>query len=115
MLPAINRCQPCVSRMTKTTEARTQMRDKHLPLWHGWPAARRRLDANLWLEAPDKVLQTILRRPGINVTLGYYVKPKTPEMIAAMDKLEAEIAAHNFQDRERPTPGTMPESVNCHF
>jgi len=65
--------------MTKTTEARTQMRDKHLPLWHGWPAARRRLDTNLWLEAPDKVLQTILRRPGINVTLGYYVKPQKPD------------------------------------
>ena len=56
----------------------------------------------LWV--PDKVIQTILRHSDANVTLGYCVKPQKTDASAAMDKFEAEIATHNFQDRGTPNP-----------
>jgi hypothetical protein len=49
------------------------------------------------------------------VTLGYYIKPQTSDMIAATGKFEAEIAAHDFADTNRTlnrTSGAIPESVN---
>ena len=71
---------------------------------------------NQWLlESDDNVIQAILRHSNVNVTLGYYVKPQTPDVIAATDKFEAEITAHNLRDTKgtpNPTLGTMPKSVN---
>jgi len=61
------------------------------------------------------VIQAILRHSNVNVTLGYYIKPQAPDVIAAMDKFEAEMAAHDFRDGNgtaNPTPGTTPKSVN---
>jgi hypothetical protein len=61
------------------------------------------------------VIQAILRHPNVNVTLGYYIKPQTHDVIAAMGKFEAEMAAHNFADTNRTPnspPGAMPKSVN---
>jgi hypothetical protein len=86
-----------------------------------WPIAPLRFridcleyDARL-TGVPDKVIQAILRHSNVSVTLGYYVKPQTPDVIAAMDKFEAEIAAHNFGDSNgtvNPPLGSMPKSVN---
>ncbi len=104
MLPALNRCQHCGLQDGKEhlKEKHDYERDPALPIWHGWHAARRGLGTNLYrLGVPDKVIQAILRHSNVNVTLGYYVKPQTPDVIAAMDKFEAEIAAHNFGDTFR--------------
>jgi integrase len=118
MLPALNRCQHCGLADDKSHLKKEHQfeRDDRLPRWHGWHAARRGLGTNLYrLGVPDKVIQAILRHSNVNVTLGYYVKPQTPDVIAAMDKFEAEIAAHNFRDSSgtvNQTLGTMPKSVN---
>jgi len=61
------------------------------------------------------LIQAILRHSNVNVTLSYYIKPQTPDVIAAMGKFEAEIAAHNFRDSNgtvNPTLDAMPKSVN---
>jgi integrase len=118
MLPALNRCQHCGLPNDKChlKQKHKFERDKDLPQWHGWHAARRGLGTNLYrLGVPDKVIQAILRHSNVNVTLGYYVKPQAPDVIAAMDKFEAEIAAHNVRDSNgtvNPTLGTMLKSVN---
>ena len=86
------------------------------PQWRGWHAARRGLGTNPYrLGVSDKVIQAILRHSNVNITLGYYVKPQSLDVIAAMDKFEAEIAAQSVRDSNgtvNPTPGTMPKSVN---
>jgi hypothetical protein len=61
------------------------------------------------LGVPDKVIQAILRHSNVNVTLGYYIKPQTPDVVAAMGKFEAEIAAHNFRDSN----GTVNPYLGC--
>src|ERR1035437_4471910 len=90
--------------------------DERWARWHGWHAARRGLGTYLYrLGVPDKVIQAILRHSNVNVTLGYYIKTQTPDVVAAMGKFEAEIAAHDFGDTHRTlnrTSGAMPESVN---
>jgi integrase len=118
MLPALNRCQHCGFNNDKKHVKQNHQyeRDEQLPKWHGWHAARRGLGSNLYrLGVPDKVIQAILRHSNVNVTLGYYIKPQTPDVVAAMGKFEAEIAAHDFRDTNRTlnrTPGATPESVN---
>jgi integrase len=78
--------------------------------------ARRGLGTNLYrLGVPDKVIQAILRHSNVNVTLGYYIKPQTHDVIAAMGKFEAEMAAHNSGNSNgtvNPNSGPMPKSVN---
>ena len=56
------------------------------------------------------MIQAILRHSNLNVTLGYYIKPQTHDVIGAMGKFEAEMAAHNFGDGN----GTVnPTSAQC--
>ena len=61
------------------------------------------------------MIQAILRHSNVNVRLGYYVKPQSGDVIAAMEKFEAEMAAQGLEDTNR-TPnlasGAMPKSVN---
>ena len=87
-----------------------------MPIWHGWHAARRGLGTNLYrLGVPHKVIQALLRHSNVSVTLGYYIKPQTQDVVAAMSKFEAEIAARDFGDTNRTLnriSGAMPESVN---
>jgi len=94
-------------------------RDESFPRWRGWHAARRGLGTNLYrLGVPDKGIQAILRHSNVNVTLGYYVKAQTSDVVAAMEKFEEEIAAHNFGDTKgtpNRTLGTLPKSVNYLF
>jgi integrase len=118
MLPALNRCQHCGLANDKKHLKQNHLfeRDERLPIWHGWHAARRGLGTNLYrLGVPDKVIQAILRHSNVNVTLGYYIKPQGQDVLAAMGKFEAEIAAHEFADTNRTpnrTSGAMPGSVN---
>ena len=101
MLPALNRCQHCCLNNSKKhlKQEHKYERDQRMPIWHGWHAARRGLGTNLYrLGVPDKVIQAILRQSNVNVTLGYYIKPQTQDVVAAIGKFEAEIAAHEFGD-----------------
>ena len=118
MLPAINRCLHCGLSDNKLhiKQGHKFERDNRLPCWHGWHAARRGLGTNLYrLGVPDKVIQAILRHSNVNVTLGYYIKPQSTDVIAAMEKFEAEMVAQSLRDTNR-TPnhpsGAMPKSVN---
>jgi hypothetical protein len=107
MLPALNRCQHCglPNDRTHATKDHQFKHDERFPRWRGWHAARRGLGTNLYcLGVPDKVIQAILRHSNVNVTLGYYVKPQTTDVVAAMGRFEEEIAAHNFGDT-KSSPG----------
>jgi integrase len=79
----------------------------------------KRLGHHLYrLGVPDNVIQAILRHSNVNITLGYYIKPQTPDLMAAMDKFEAEMAAHNLRSSNGTVnrfPGAMPKSVNWPF
>jgi len=44
------------------------------------------------------VIQAILRHSNVSVTLDYYIKPQSEDVIAAMGRFEAEMAAHNLRD-----------------
>lgn len=118
MLPAINRCQHCGLPDDKQhiKQGHKFERDDRLPRWNGWHAARRGLGTNLYrLGVPDKVIQAILRHSNVSVTLGYYVKPQSEDVIAAMSKFEAEMAAHGVRDSNGTVnrlSGAMPNSVN---
>jgi integrase len=118
MLPAINRCQHCgVSQGQQHLKQDHKFeRDNRLPVWNGWHAARRGLGTNLYrLGVPDKVIQTILRHSNVSVTLGYYIKPQSEDVIAAMGRFEAEIAAHDVSDSNGTVnrfSSAMPKSVN---
>lgn len=118
MLPAINRCQHCDLPDDKqhVRQGHKFERDNRLPSWHGWHAARRGLGTNLYrLGVPDKVIQSILRHSNVGVTLGYYIKPQSEDVIAAMGKFEAEMAAHELRDSNGTVnrhSGAMPKSVN---
>jgi len=118
MLPALDRCQHCGLPNDKKHLKRNHKfeRDQRLPIWHGWHAARRGLGTNLYrLGVADKVIQAILRHSNVNLTLGYYIKPQSADVIAAMGKFEAEIAAHHFRDSDgtvNQASGAMPKSVN---
>lgn len=81
-----------------------------------WHAARRGLGSNLYrLGVPDKVIQAILRHSNVNVTLEYYVKSASADVLAAMGKFEEELAVQTVQDSDRtpkPDSGATLELVN---
>ena len=118
MLPAINRCQHCGLSNGKqhVKQDHEFERDNRLPVWHGWHAARRGLGTNLYrLGVHDKVIQAILRHSNVSVTLGYYIKTQSEDVIAAMGRFEAEMAAHELRDSNGTVnrlSGAMPKSVN---
>jgi hypothetical protein len=64
---------------------------------------------------PDKVIQAILRHSNVSVTLEYYVKSASADVMAAMGKFEEELAVQTVRDSDR-TPkldsGATLESVN---
>ena len=65
------------------------VRDKILPEWHGWHAARRGLGTNLYrLGVPEKTIQAILRHANVSTTNTYYIKSAADDTRAAMAKLE---------------------------
>jgi len=94
ILPVLDRCVHCALPKGKkhAKQQHSYQRDAQLPEWHGWHAARRGLGSNLYrLGIPDKVIQTILRHSNVNVTLGYYVKSASSDVIAAMEKFEEKL------------------------
>ena len=103
ILPALNRCVLC--RLPKgkkhAREDHAYERNPALPKWHGWHAARRGLGSNLYrLGVPDKVIQAILRHSNVNVTLTYYVKSASSDVLAAMGRFEQELSVKTVQDSD---------------
>jgi integrase len=98
ILPALNRCAVCgktKSDCQKLANGRDIApdhkfeRDKILPEWHGWHAARRGLGTNLYrLGAPEKTIQAILRHANVSTTNTYYIKSAADDTRAVMAKLE---------------------------
>jgi integrase len=118
ILPTLNRCVRCGVSEGKAHLKQDHKfdRDARLPLWHGWHAARRGLGSNLYrLGVPDKTIQQILRHSNVNVTLGYYIKTASPDVVEAMERLEHQFFTQKLGDSERtlkPDSGAMPESIN---
>jgi hypothetical protein len=62
-----------------------------------------------------QVIQAILRHSNVNATLGYYIKPQSEVVIAAMGGFEAEMDAQslpNANGTSNPPSGAMPKSAN---
>lgn len=99
ILPALNRCAVCGKPKEECRKPRGNgenerldhefERDKMLPEWHGWHAARRGLGTNLYrLGVPEKTIQAILRHANVSTTNTYYIKSAAEDTRAAMAKLE---------------------------
>ncbi len=93
ILPVLNRCEVCgVSKGQHLRAEHKFVRDKSLPEWHGWHAARRGLGTNLYrLGIPEKTIQAILRHANVSTTNTYYIKTASADAQAAMAKLESVI------------------------
>ena len=51
------------------------------------------------------MIQAILRHSNVSITLGYYVKSASPDVMAAMEKFEEKLTAQSLQDTQRtPKP-----------
>jgi integrase len=99
ILPALNRCAVCGKAKEDCRKSlgvgrdaapdHEFERDKILPEWHGWHAARRGLGTNLYrLGVPEKTIQAILRHANVSTTNTYYIKSAADDTRAAMAKLE---------------------------
>lgn len=100
ILPALNRCAVCGKPKAKcqkpgasndegATPDHKFERDKILPEWHGWHAARRGLGTNLYrLGVPEKTIQAILRHASVSTTNTYYIKSAADDTRKAMARLE---------------------------
>ena len=99
ILPALNRCGVCGKPKEECRKAREKLenrsqdhefeRDKMLPEWRGWHAARRGLGTNLYrLGVPEKTIQAILRHANVSTTNTYYIKSAADDTRIAMAKLE---------------------------
>jgi integrase len=93
ILPALNRCECCGKAELNHQKADHEYkRDKRIPEWHGWHAARRGLGSNLYrLGVPDMVIQRILRHANVSTTATYYIKTAADDVRNAMAKLENHI------------------------
>jgi len=107
ILPALSRCVVCGKtkkdclKRTKTDTVEPDhnfVRDKILPEWHGWHAARRGLGTNLYrLGVPEKTIQAILRHANVSTTNTYYIKSAADDTRAAMAKLERLLTGNEPQ------------------
>ncbi len=119
ILPALNRCAVCGKPKDECRKARGGdenerpghefERDKIVPAWHGWHAARRGLGTNLYrLGVPEKTIQAILRHANVSTTNTYYIKSAADDARLAMAKLERLVVgnpeAPAFQSDNEVTP-----------
>lgn len=69
--------------MTSSTSNKATNSSATIDYLAGKDGMRRGLGTNLYrLGVPDKVIQAILRHSNVTVTLGYYVKPQSEDVIA---------------------------------
>ena len=103
ILPALNRCALCGKPKRECGQAsdipvHQFERDKMLPEWRGWHAARRGLGTNLYrLGVPEKTIQAILRHANVSTTNTYYIKSAADDTRAAMAKLERLVSGKEVQ------------------
>src|SRR5271166_6913642 len=113
ILPALNRCAVCGKAKEECRKSRGVgrdtapdhefVRDKILPEWHGWHAARRGLGTNLYrLGVPEKTIQAILRHANVSTTT-YYIKTAAEDTQAAMAKLETELIGQRMGNERAGT------------
>ena len=106
ILPALDRCAVCGKPKEECRKARKRTeskslghdfeRDKILPEWHGWHAARRGLGTNLYrLGVPEKTIQAILRHANVSTTNTYYIKSAADDTRLAMAKLERLVTSNS--------------------
>ena len=98
ILPSLSRCAVCGKPKEKCRKPplangrspdHNFERDKMLPEWHGWHAARRGLGTNLYrLGVPEKTIQAILRHANVSTTNTYYIKSAADDTRVAIAKLE---------------------------
>jgi integrase len=89
MSTAFTECQKPLGKGKRIAPDHKFERDKILPEWHGWHAARRGLGTNLYrLGVPEKTIQAILRHANVSTTNTYYIKSAADDTRAAMAKLE---------------------------
>jgi integrase len=107
ILPALNRCAVCgrpKEECQKSLGTAKDIapdhkfeRDKILPEWRGWHAARRGLGTNLYrLGVPEKTIQAILRHANVSTTNTYYIKSAADDTRAAMAKLERLVTGNEL-------------------
>jgi Phage integrase family len=87
ILPALDRCEHCRKPKAEHGKADHQFkRDARYPEWHGWHAARRGLESNLYrLGVPEIVIQRILRHANVSTTASYYIKSAADDVRSAME------------------------------
>ena len=93
ILPALNRCETCAKSEQDHTKAdHPYKRDKCLPEWRGWHAARRGRGSNLYrLGVQEKVIQRILRHANVSTTATYYIKNAVDDVRSAMNTLQDHV------------------------
>jgi integrase len=73
-------------------------RDRNIPEWHGWHAARRGLGRNLYrLGVPDLVIQRVLRHASVSSTATCYIKTVADDVRNAMVETLSEPRISNTQ------------------
>lgn len=97
MMPSLNRCVHCGLSEglphLKAKDCPGYERDQSIPEWKGFHAARRGLGSNLYrLGVHEKVIQKILRHSNVSTTTSYYIKSTAPDVTAAMQQFEQNIA-----------------------
>jgi len=124
ILPSLNKCAVCGlsegKPHLKAKERHDFARDARYPEWHGWHAARRGLGTNLkHLGVSDTTIQAILRHSNVSVTMTYYVKPISEDVLSAManleEKFEQKTSAQTLTDSltdSKPASGSQPGTVN---
>jgi len=99
IVPALSPCATCreqESEHNATTGHAPSVRDKNLPLWHGWHAFRRGLATNLHtLGVADKDIQAILRLSTIGLTQNVYIKSVNESQVSALDSLSEKFEICN--------------------
>jgi integrase len=124
ILPTLNCCSHCGLSEglphLKAKECPGYERDKSIPEWQGFHAARRGLGSNLYrLGVHELVIQKILRHSNVSTTTSYYIKSTGADVAEAMKQFEQNIAekleGQNLQDTDgtpKQDSGATPGLIN---
>ncbi|MFZ3188615.1 MAG: tyrosine-type recombinase/integrase, partial [Candidatus Sulfotelmatobacter sp.] len=112
MMPSLNRCVHCGLSEglphLKAKDCPGYERDQSIPEWKGFHAARRGLGSNLYrLGVHEKVIQKILRHSNVSTTTSYYIKSTAPDVTAAMQQFEQNIAEKSEAQNLLGTDGAL--------
>jgi integrase len=99
ILPILERCELCEKPKREHTAAdHDYERDASRPAWLGWHALRRGLATNLHdLQVDDLTIQRVLRHSDVSVTRRAYIKRLPKQAVAAMERFQERVAAHEAE------------------